>query len=392
MTRKDLNDNVLSLIKRYNNVLIKWATGIGKSYTAIQCIVQEKPNNVLLLVSEISHKENWIKEFNKFNNNDLLNKITIECYSSLKNYENNNFDMIICDEAHHLSDLRLSFLKTIKYKKLLLLTATVNDFIVFNIEQFIGKIEISSCTLQEAIDNNIIPKPNIILIELELNSIDLTETIVIKKGKNKKSNIYHCDYTNRFSLLNNIKNLKEYQLYISCTQKQKYEYLFDNYNKYKKLMFNSNDNYTKICFLRAGLNIKKYLGNCKTDIIKQFIKTLNNKRYICFCNDISQSLILNKNHSINSKNDNSLKILEQFNNKEISNIFCVGMLQEGVNLTDIEVGILIQSSNNDREIYQKIGRVLRSDKPLVYMFYYKNTRDEEYIKNISELDKIIIKY
>ena len=68
------------------------------------------------------------------------------------------------------------------------------------------------------------------------------------------------------------------------------------------------------------------------------------------------------------------------------------MLQEGVNLTDIEVGILIQSSNNDREIYQKIGRVLRSDKPLVYMFYYKNTRDEEYIKNISELDKIIIKY
>ena len=84
--------------------------------------------------------------------------------------------------------------------------------------------------------------------------------------------------------------------------------------------------------------------------------------------------------------------MNKFNRKEISNLFAVGMLQEGVNLTDIQVGIIIQLDGEERAFIQKFGRVLRSDSPVQYIFYVKNTRDEDYLKNALEnIDKNYIK-
>lgn len=54
------------------------------------------------------------------------------------------------------------------------------------------------------------------------------------------------------------------------------------------------------------------------------------------------------------------------------------------NLVDIEAGVIIQLDNIERAFIQKFGRVLRADSPKQYIFYYKNTRDEEYLKNVYE--------
>ena len=59
------------------------------------------------------------------------------------------------------------------------------------------------------------------------------------------------------------------------------------------------------------------------------------------------------------------------------------MLQEGQkNLTDIQVGIIVQLDGTERPFIQKFGRSLRAEDPHQYIFYYKNTRDEEYLENI----------
>jgi superfamily II DNA or RNA helicase len=60
------------------------------------------------------------------------------------------------------------------------------------------------------------------------------------------------------------------------------------------------------------------------------------------------------------------------------------MLQEGMNLKGIEVGIIIQLDGQKLRFIQRTGRVLRSDFPVQYILYFKNTRDEEYLVNALE--------
>ena len=60
------------------------------------------------------------------------------------------------------------------------------------------------------------------------------------------------------------------------------------------------------------------------------------------------------------------------------------MLQEGQNLTDIEAGIIVQLDGQERAFVQKFGRSLRADDPVQFIFYYKDTRDMDYLDNVLE--------
>ena len=70
------------------------------------------------------------------------------------------------------------------------------------------------------------------------------------------------------------------------------------------------------------------------------------------------------------------------------------MLQEGMNLTDIQVGVIIQLDGEERAFIQKFGRTLRAESPEQYIIYYKGTRDEEYLKKALESidEKYIVTY
>ena len=60
------------------------------------------------------------------------------------------------------------------------------------------------------------------------------------------------------------------------------------------------------------------------------------------------------------------------------------MLQEGQNLTNIEVGIIVQLDGQERAFIQKFGRSLRAEDPIQFIFYYENTRDTKYLQNVLE--------
>ena len=69
------------------------------------------------------------------------------------------------------------------------------------------------------------------------------------------------------------------------------------------------------------------------------------------------------------------------------------MITEGMNITNIEAGIITQLDGKERLFIQKAGRVLRADDPIAYIFYYKNTQDEVYLKNALEnIDEKYVKY
>lgn len=137
-------------------------------------------------------------------------------------------------------------------------------------------------------------------------------------------------------------------------------------------------------WLQWGSKRKAYIGLIKTQIASNLLKKLAGKRLICFCTNIEQAEYLGKENAVHSKKRDSQDIIQKFNKKEIDSLFAVGMLQEGVNLTDIEVGVIVQLDGEERSFIQRFGRTLRSDSPVQYIIYIKGTRDEEYLKNALE--------
>ena len=62
------------------------------------------------------------------------------------------------------------------------------------------------------------------------------------------------------------------------------------------------------------------------------------------------------------------------------------------NLVNVEAGIIIQLDGQERSFIQKFGRSLRADNPIQYIFYYQNSRDQEYLEDvISDVDPNFIK-
>ena len=391
MTREELRDAALNIHK--TNIAIQAATGIGKSKIALdlckQCAEKEgRDLKVLLVIAEVAHYKNWEEEITKWS---YTAPIFIVCYASLKKYRGTSWDVVIFDEAHHLgSALRLDVFDTIRAKYRIFLSATLKDSLLYRLEESCGSISNLKVGLQDAFSANILPEPKIKLVPLTLDDTVASETIIEEWGKKDKRLIARCTYAERWKFLRDKKRVPNGTLIISCTPKQKYDYLCEQFEYYKKRYMISRNEIIKNKWLQCGSKRKVYLGMQKTKVAKQLLKKISKKRYVCFCTNIEQAELLGSDNAIHSKKKDSLKVIEEFNNKQRSNIFAVGMLQEGMNLTDIQVGVIIQLDGEERAFIQKFGRTLRAESPVQYIIYYKGTRDEEYLQ--KALENIDAKY
>lgn len=391
MTREELRDAAISIFENSHNIAIQAATGVGKSKIAIdlckKCAEREKRElRVLLLIAEVAHYQNWEDEIKKWS---FDNPVFVACYASMKKYRDTEWDVVIFDEAHHLgSELRLDLFDTLRAKYRIFLSATLKDSLLYRLEESCGPISNLKMGLQDAFSANILPEPKIKLVPLTLDDTVASETIIEEWGKKDKRLIARCTYTERWKFLRDKKRVPNGTLIISCTPKQKYDYLCEQFEYYKKRYMISRNEIIKNKWLQCGSKRKVYLGMQKTEVAKQLLKKISKKRYVCFCTNIEQAELLGSSNAIHSKKKDSLKIIEEFNNKQRSNIFAVGMLQEGMNLTDIQVGVIIQLDGEERAFIQKFGRTLRAESPVQYIIYYKGTRDEEYLqKAIDSIDK-----
>lgn len=397
MTREELYNQGLELAKQNARLAFLWSTGVGKSKMAIGIANYLSENNselkILLVVAETAHKDNWKEEFKKWKLNEKIS-ITIECYASLKNYQNTQWDLIIFDEAHHLgSDLRLEMLRTISAQHIILLSATLQDQLLYALQNIFGQFKVSKVTLQDAIQWGILPEPKIYLYALTLDNTRYTETIIEEWGKKNKEIPIHCTYSQRWEYIKNRKKYPNIKLIISCTQQQKYDYLTTQFNHYKTLYLNTRQINFRNKWMQAGSVRKRFLGECKTVYVEHLINEFRkkNKRFICFCSSIKQAELLGSLNAIHSKKSDSLNTINDFNEKKINSLFAIGMLAEGQNLVDIQAGIIVQLDGQERAFIQKSGRVYRAEDPIQCIFYYKNTRDEEYLnKAIENIDASFI--
>jgi superfamily II DNA or RNA helicase len=108
------------------------------------------------------------------------------------------------------------------------------------------------------------------------------------------------------------------------------------------------------------------------------------ERAIIFCDRISQAeniyntalhaLHLKVGHYHSEMTPEMRKIqLEAFRNGEIRILVTCKALDEGLNVPDAAVGIVVSSSKNERQRIQRLGRILRKNKDKRAVMYYLHT-------------------
>lgn len=369
-------------------IVFELATGVGKSKIAIDLVNSIVANNknakVLLLVAKKIHKQNWIDEINKWSGKFLQNT-TIECYESLKKYEDETFDIVIADEAHHLnSDLRLDLLFSLTINSNIICLSATMPVILKTILKNKYSTSIISVSLQEAIDNNILPSPKILLLPLHLDSLSPTE--VITKNPKAKGKAISCKYIERWNFIKQKNN----KVLISCTQIQYYEELCSQITFWKRRTMQTNNEICRNKWLSLCGQRLKWLSDCKSYVLQAILVKLKHERVITFCNSIAQTELLGK-YCINSKNKESENNILLFNNLKINHITSCNMVNEGMNLVDTRFGIYGNLNASETITRQRMGRLLRHKEPIIIIPYFVGTREEELVeKMIMEYDKDLI--
>ena len=336
---------------------------------------QGKHTSMLLLVAKIVHKQTWKDEFKKWGGINV-DDLTIECYESLKKHEYESFDFVVMDEVHHLnSDKRLDLFSTLTYGNVIGLSATIPKKLK-QYFQYEYAAEVVTCSTVDAIEDKVLPEPQIILYPLQLDNIRPTESIEVNpKAKGKT-------YYGTYNELWKYRKMKVHAI-ISCTPRQRV-------NEYNSQILYEKNRYmrTRQDFLKnkwlfdCGERIK-YLANLKNNIVLSILQRLKKERTITFCKTIEQADILGK-YSIHSKNKDSDIIYNSFNAKKINHIVSVNVLNEGANLVDCKYAVFANYSSSEICSAQRVGRSLRHKSPVIILPYYEATREEEIVNTMVE--------
>ena len=384
MTREDIRQDILNI--KSNNLLLLLATSVGKTKCALD-VVNSKSNidSILIVIPRLVLIDNWKDEFKKWGYAHLLKITQFTTYISLPKEVQNSYSIVIYDECHHLSERCLDAIPDIKSQYNVLLSATVKQQQLNDFKRLFNNLYVYKISLKEAIQDTILPDPTVYLIPLTLDNTKYAHTIV-KNNKTAKHTL-HIPYEDMWKYIKN-PQYQNFRIVISCTQQQYYKENESLIQWYKTKIYNS---VFRNKFQQACLKRLKWLSEQKQPIILDILQQVKDKRTLTFCSSIEQTEVLGE-HCINSKNKQSTEVLNKFQNKEINHITACGMLNEGANLVDCQVGIFASLHSSEIIITQRNGRLLRHTNPIFIIPYYINTRDEEIVNEMLKdynNDKVI---
>ena len=390
MTREEFYSSCLDAIGSADNIMVEAATGYGKSKISIDLVnhlcstvYKGKKVKMLLLVAKIVHKQTWREEIRKWGGINV-DELVIECYESLRKHQHEYFDFVVMDEVHHIkSDARLEQLSNIHFKHLIGLSATIP----LNLKKYFKytyHTKIVSCDIVEAIADEVLPEPEILLMPLQLDNTIASEIWEVNP-KSKGAVVY-----DEYRQLWKYKRSKQHAI-LSCTKRQKLNELNAKILWEKNRYMITHSEALKNMWLHDCGNRLEFLSYCKNDIVKEILQHLQKYRTITFCKTIEQSELLGKN-CIHSQNRKANSIYNRFNQKKINHITAVNILNENANLVNCKYAIFANLSSSEVIIPQRLGRAMRHKSPVIIVPYYKWTREEEIVeKMFKDYDKKFIR-
>ena len=357
------------------------ATGVGKTRIAIKCIqaVRSKyPDiSVLVLVPTEALKSQWTEELDSWGLG-FNTEVKVMMGASKKEY---SCDLLIIDEAHRInSETIANVFKVVKYKLILGLTATF--------ERLDGRHEIlakyapvcDTITMQDALLNNWVSKYKDYVVLIDVDDIDIYK-------KYNKSFVEHFeffgfDFNKAMSMLGNdgISNKLRYR-----------DELCQGDDSKKKEILKS-INYHAKGFITAIQNRKKFVQSHpeKIRITEEIIKHRNNSKIITFSSNvkIAESISTGFVYTGKEGKKKNRMTLEEFSKLPSGVLNSCKLAEEGLNLPDLSVGIMLGVNSSKTKAVQTLGRVVRLSKDKTAEFFtlvINDTIETEWMKK-SRID------
>lgn len=342
------------------------ATGSGKSKVAllaidylVKVLKVKKPKICLIVPTESLRDHNWLEEFKKWKMTKYYKFLDRYCYVSINKIFDENYDLVILDELHNITESNSKFFMQNVSTRILGLSATPPTD---ETKKMLLKIHcpvIYEYKLDSAVEDNVVAPYKINLVEIQLNSIDK----YISAGTKDKP--------------------------FMTTEYSHYQYL-------SKLILQHKYGGRAQAAMFAQLNRQRFLGNLKSkmDVAKLIRdKYMIDERALFFCHSIAQAEELCSDTFHSKSSDKALKKLRS---KEISKLSCVKALNEGENIPDLDSAIIIQINSVERNLIQQTGRIVRwrpNHEATIWVLVAVGTQDEVWWNKCSEnLDKQKITY
>jgi len=375
--REESVNNILNLKHPY--ILAELPTGFGKSKIAIDFGNKlQNIKDVLIVIPRLTLIGNWEEELIKWGFKIDTYNVHFTTYISLPKYTNKQWDLIIFDECHHLSERCLDAIYNgILPKNAIFLSATVNRNHKMKLKQIFKDIFFYKIAFKEAIDKNVLPNPTIYLVPLQLDNT--TESCEIIKNKQERGIVMPIHFKDRWKYLKDSK-LKTVTFQILCTPAQYHLEICNMIEWYKSKRYLP---FYKNKWLQACNSRLKWLSKQKEEASLKILSYLQDKRTLTFCSSIQQTEVFNKN-CIHSKNKEANQVLQDFQNGIINHITACDMLNEGCNLKNCQVGVFVSLHSSDILIAQRNGRLLRHENPIFIIPYFVHTREEEIVKDMLQ--------
>lgn len=351
---KKQKEAVESIITAGGKGIISCATGFGKSRIPI-LYAKDKRTNVnpkkvaLIVPTRFLRDEGWKKEFEAWRGKTIYKGLTLLCYRGIDKVVGKEFDLVILDEAHNITEKSAQFFKNNKVRDCIALTATMpKEQEKLDIFSSLGLKEVFSFGLKESQENHFVAPFDIDIVYLGLESFKKEVLVKAKKP-----------------------------FYV--TESQMYDFLNKNVEIAKL-------NRNEVSFKRAiGARTNFIYGlKSKVSVLKALEEKYKGQRNLFFCGNIQQAEELGI-PTFHSKS--SMENLIAFKEEKIDSLASVKALNEGHNIPNLDNGIIGQVNSNTRDLLQRIGRVIRwreGHKAKIIILVAKNTQDEVWLESALE--------
>tara|TARA_Y100000590_G_scaffold427568_1_gene537874 strand:- start:2126 stop:3229 length:1104 start_codon:yes stop_codon:yes gene_type:complete len=358
MKRDEIQEKALNAIVKNNfKGIVDVAPRVGKSKIAIDAIKLKGNKKKVLIIAPFNPiLETWQSEFSKWGlkfYGDLINQ------RSLDKVTLSEYDLIIADEIHTLSEYQRFLLKD---KKVLGFSGSISNKTKKILSEELTIKPIFSYKVEDAIKDGIISDYEIKVISCNLDTKDKYIQV-----SNKKANFKTTEWNN-------------------------YQFLDSQFIKFKKMSWGN----PRLNPIKMQMASKRadflYTSKTKLEACRRFVDSLDERCLIFTARtDVADNMGVYSYHSKSGKNN-----LNEFCEENIDKLAVCEMTSMGITIPNLKIGIFHQLKSSEEGAIQKILRMCNwedGETAKIYIFQYTNTQDEIWVqKALEPFDKSKIDY
>ena len=360
-------------------------TGVGKSFTsniAMQALIKKYPGlRILIVVPTTALKDQWNEHLYEWN---LTFNAEVQVINTVIKHSW-TCDMLIIDEIHRTgADLLREVFNCVKYKLILGLTATFDrldgkEIIVKKYCPIVDEIY-----LLEAQANGWISEYKEYQVLLEVDDIEEYKSL-------NKEWIEHFEFF-QFSFDKAIKMCGPE----GWRQKLAYrDELYQGNDEEKRKQILQQINYHSAGFMRTMTKRKAFINNHpkKIEIAKKIIEARPDKKIITFSNNVKMAEAIENGENVYTGKTTKTKgrvMLEDFISGKIKHLNSCHKLNEGLDVPDISVGIILGTDSSETKARQRRGRAIRryeNKQAEIFYLIIKDTVESKWFQNSHKTDK-----